>query len=70
MIEIYINNKELHTYKVAYSFSLYCLRVQREPKDEHCVSRCTLKCNTLPLDNSKTYSHPALPYITHTIAQA
>ena len=21
-------------------------------------------CDTLPLDNSKTYSHPALPYIT------
>ena len=21
-------------------------------------------CNTLPLDNSKTYSHLALPYIT------
>ena len=37
----------------------------REPKDEHCVSvvhPCT--CNNLPLDNSKTYSHPALPYIT------
>ena len=36
----------------------------REPKDEHCVSQCTLTCNTLPLDNSKTYSHPALLSIT------
>ena len=36
----------------------------REPKDEPCVLRYTLTCNTLPLDNSKTYSHPALPYIT------
>ena len=29
MIEIYINNKELYAYKVTYSFSLYCLSVQR-----------------------------------------
>ena len=29
MIEIYINNKELYTYKVTYSFSLYCLSVWR-----------------------------------------
>ena len=31
--------------------------------------QCTLTCDTLPLDNSKTYSHPALPYITlfHTL---
>ena len=36
----------------------------REPEDEHCVPWCALTCNTLPLDNSKTYSHPALPYIT------
>ena len=25
---------------------------------------CTFICDTLPLDNSKTYSHPALLYIT------
>ena len=36
----------------------------REPEDEHCVLWCTFICNTLPLDNSKTYSHPALLYIT------
>ena len=36
----------------------------REPKDEHCVLQCTLTCGTLPLDNSKTCSHPALPYMT------
>ena len=36
----------------------------REPKDKHCVLWCTFICDTLPLDNSKTYSHPALPYIT------
>ena len=29
IIEIYNYNKELYTYKVAYSFSLYCLSVQR-----------------------------------------
>ena len=26
-------------------------------------------CNTLPLDNSKIYSHPALPYITWGLIQ-
>ena len=36
----------------------------REPKDKCCVSWCTFICDTLSLDNSKTYSHPALPYIT------
>ena len=36
----------------------------REPEDKHCVLQCTLTCDTLPLDNSKTYSHPVLPYIT------
>ena len=36
----------------------------REPEDEHCVLQYTHTCNTLPLDKCKTYSHPALPYIT------
>ena len=41
-----------------------------EHKDECCVFAvhpCT--CDTLPLDNSKTYSHPALPYITWGLIQ-
>ena len=73
MIEIYNNNinnnnnnKELYTYYITYLFLLYCLSMQRcrEPEDEHCVLQCTFTCNTLPLDNSKTCSHPALLYIT------
>ena len=57
MIEIYNYNKELYTYKVAYSFFLYCLGVQRleNPKDKCCVLQWTFICDTLPLDNSKTY---------------
>ena len=39
----------------------------REAEDEHCVLQCTFICDTLPLDNSKTYSHPALPYITISV---
>ena len=43
----------------------------REPKDEHCVLQCTYIyiCDTLPLDNPKIYSHPALPYITWGLIQ-
>ena len=41
----------------------------REPKDKHCVMQYTFICNTLPLDNSKTYSHPALLYITWGLIQ-
>ena len=38
----------------------------REHEDECCVSQCTYIyiCNTLPLDNPKIYSHPAVPHIT------
>ena len=38
----------------------------REPKDKHYVSWCTYTyiCDTLPLENSKTHLHTALPYIT------
>ena len=47
-------------------FLLYCLCVQglENPKTTVVYSWCTFMCNTLPLDNSKTYSHPALLYIT------
>ena len=41
----------------------------REPEDEHCVLWCTFICDTIPLDNSKTYSHPALLYITLGLIQ-
>ena len=45
----------------------------RESKDKHCVSQCTnihiYICDTLPLDNLKTHSHLALPYITWGLIQ-
>ena len=69
MIEIY-NNKELYTYIVAYSSFLYHLSMQRlENPEMSIVYGGAPTCNTLPLDNSKTYSHPALPYITWGLIQ-
>ena len=41
----------------------------REPEDEHCVLQCALTCDTLPLDNSKTYSHPVPPSVTWGLIQ-
>ena len=68
-IEIYSCNKELYTYKVAWFSLSYCLSVQRleNPKMSivyHGAPTYIYICDTLPLDNPKTHSHLALPYIT------
>ena len=68
MIEIYRCNKELYTYKVVWFSLLYCLSMQRldNPKTSivyHSASIFINICVTLPLDNPKTHSHLALPYI-------
>ena len=54
---------------IPFSYILPKCAKTREPEEEHCVLQCTFICNTLPLDNSKTYSHPALPYITWGLIQ-
>ena len=48
MIEIYINNKELYTYKVAYSFSLYCLSVQRLENPKTSIVYCSAPLHVTP----------------------
>ena len=69
IIKIYSCNKELYTFKVAWFSLLYCLRVQRLEKPKMSVVYCGAPiylyiCDTLSLDNPKTHSHLALPYIT------
>ena len=65
MVEIYNNNEELYILSCIFlSLILSKHAKTREAEDEHCVLQCPLTSNTLPLDNSKTYSHSALPYIT------
>ena len=40
IIEMYSYNKELYTYKVTYSFSLYCLSMQRLENPKMSVVYC------------------------------
>ena len=66
-IEIYSCNKELYAFKIAWFSLLYCLSVQRLENLKtsivyHGAPIYTYACNMLPLDNSKTHSHLALPY--------
>ena len=60
------NNKELYTCKVTYPFLIYHLSLQRleNPKMSIVYVVHPYTYDTLPLDNSKTYSHPSLLYIT------
>ena len=64
--ETYSYNKELYTYKVAYLSLLYCLSMQRleNPKTSIVYCSAPIYMQHPTLDNSKTYSHPALPYKT------
>ena len=66
IMEIYSYNKELYTYKVAYSFPIYHLSMCRLENLKMSVVYCGAPIYMLHLtpDNSKTHSHSALPYMT------
>ena len=69
MIEIFGNNKKVNTLCTVIASHSYILPKcanTMEPKDEHCVLKCTYIsyhiCDPIPLDNLK--NHTSLPYIT------